>query len=113
MNKTHLSRESFQENEQPGCIHTNMDLYKWAYKLYPWISGNTLREAFLNAVTARRIDMQASPYDAREFGLKPIKIETSEGRKEYIHRQTDIYERSLPIRERLIEEYENVLRAVE
>lgn len=113
MNKNHLSRESFQDTEQPGCIHTNMDLYKWAYKLYPWISGITLREAFLNAVTARRIDMQASPYDAREFGLEPIKIETGEGRKEYIHRQTDIYERSLPIRERLIEEYENVLRIVE
>jgi len=113
MNKNRLSRDTFQDMEQPGCIHTNMDLYKWAYKLTPWISGSVLRDAFLNAVNARRIDMQASPYDAREFGLDPIKIETPVGRKEYIHLQTDIYERSLPIRERLIEEYENVLRVVE
>ena len=113
MNKNRLSRDTFQDMEQPGCIHTNMDLYKWAYKLTPWISGCVLRDAFLNAVNARRIDMQASPYDAREFGLEPIKIETPDGRKEYIHLQTDIYERSLPIRERLIEEYENVLRVVE
>jgi hypothetical protein len=100
------------ENEQAGCLHTNMDLYKWAYKLYPWISGNALRKAFLNAVYARRIDMQASPYDAREFGLEPIKIETEEGRKEYIKLQTDIYEQSMPIREQLIEEYENILQVV-
>jgi hypothetical protein len=112
MNKNHLSRETFQDTEQPGCIHTNMDLYKWAYKLYPWISGNALRKAFLNAVYARRIDMQASPYDAREFGLEPIKIETEEGRKEYIKLQTDIYEQSMPIREQLIEEYENILQVV-
>jgi len=113
MNKNHLSRDTFQQSEQPGCIHTNMDLYKWAYKITPWISGCVLGDAFLNAVNARKIDMQASPYDVREFGLEPIKIETAEGRKEYIHLQTDIYERSLPIRERLIEEYENLLRAVE
>lgn len=112
MNKNRLSRDTFQDMEQPGCIHTNMDLYKWAYKLTPWVSGSVLREAFLNAVNARRIDMQASPYDAREFGLEPIKIETPKGRKEYIDLQTDIYERSLPIREQLIKEYENVLRVV-
>jgi hypothetical protein len=113
MNKNHLSRETFQDTEQPGCIHTNMDLYKWAYKLTPWISGNLLRDAFLNAVNARKIDMQASPYDARKFGLEPIKIETNEGRKKYIHLQTDIYERSIPIRVQLIDEYENVLKTVD
>ncbi|TVR12470.1 MAG: 3-methyladenine DNA glycosylase [Balneolaceae bacterium] len=109
LNKHHLSRDTFADMEQPGCIHTNMDLYKWAYKLYPWISSELIREAFLNACEARKTDMQASPYDARSFGLEPIKIETDEGRKEYITRQMEIYENSMPIREKLIDAYERVL----
>jgi hypothetical protein len=112
MNRHELSRENFQEMEQPGCVHTNMDLYKWAFKLYPWISGELIREAFLNAVQARKTDMQASPYDAREFGLEPIKIETEEGRKTYLEKQTEIFESSTPIRHKLISAYEDVIELV-
>ena len=112
MNRHSLSRDKFAEMEQPGCIHTNMDLYKWAYKAYPWISGDTLCKAFLNAVEARKIDMQASPYDATEFGLEPIKIETESGRKEYVEKQTEVYEKSMPIRTQLIREYERILKWV-
>jgi hypothetical protein len=112
MNRHNLSRERFREMEQPGCVHTNMDLYKWAFKLYPWISGDLIRRAFLNAVEARRVDMQASPYDVTEFGLEPIKIETEAGRKEYLDQQTEIYRSSAPIRQELIEAYEQVLQVV-
>jgi len=112
MNRNELNREKFQEMEQPGCLHTNMDLYKWAFKLYPWISSDVIREAFFNAVETRKVDMQASPYDAREFGLEPIKIETESGRAEYLERQMEIYEKSKPVRERVIEEYEKVLNSV-
>ncbi|PWN08079.1 3-methyladenine DNA glycosylase [Rhodohalobacter mucosus] len=112
LNRNVLSRDTFAEMEQPGCVHTNMDLYKWAFKLYPWISGDTLRKAFLNALVARKIDMQASPYDATAFGLEPIKIETEAGRKEYLERQTEIYENSMPIRMQLTREYEKVLEWV-
>ncbi|MFO7912573.1 MAG: hypothetical protein R6V15_10465 [Desulfotignum sp.] len=113
MNRNKLSREKFQEMEQPGCLHTNMDLYKWAYKFYPWISSELIRKAFMNAVITRKVDMQASPYDAREFGLQPIKIETEEGRKEYLDKQTEIFERSMPIRKELIEVMEDLLVRVE
>lgn len=112
LNRNVLSRDTFTEMEQPGCVHTNMDLYKWAFKLYPWISGSLLQSAFFNALEARKIDMQASPYDATEFGLEPIKIETEAGRKEYLERQTEIYENSMPIRKELIREYERVLEWV-
>ena len=112
MNKHLLDRDHFEEMEQPGCVHSNMDLYKWAFKLYPWISGELLREAFLNAVKARRIDMRASPYDAQSFGLEPIRIETDEGRIEYVNRQMEIHESSKPIRERLISELERLIRLV-
>lgn len=109
MNRHTPSRETFLDLEQPGCVHTNMDLYKWAFKLYPWISSEALRQAFLNAVETRKVDMQASPYDATEFGLKPIKIETEAGRAEYLEKQTEIYENSKPIRGKVIEAYERVL----
>lgn len=112
MNRHHLSREKFQDMEQPGCVHTNMDLYKWAFKLYPWISSEIIRDAFFNAFETRKVDMQASPYDAREFGLEPIRIETESGRKEYIEKQTQIYQNSQPIRHRLIEAYQEVIQIV-
>lgn len=109
MNKNVLDRDNFEEMEQPGCIHTNMDLYKWSFKLYPWISGELLGEAFLNAVEARKIDMQASPYDVRSFGLEPIRIETEDGRLEYAKKQMEIYQLSVPIRNRLISELERLI----
>ncbi len=112
LNKYELSRNNFADNEQPGCIHNNMDLYKWAFKLYPWISSEVIREAFFLAVDARYIDMQASPYDLSGKGLKPIKIETESGRTEYIEKQTMIYRKGIPVRNRLIEEYRNLLALI-
>jgi len=112
-NKHRLSRDTFREMEQPGCIHTNMDLYKWAFKMYPWISSDTIRRAFELAVKARFIDMQASPYDLRERGLQPIKIETEAGRLEYVEQQREIYEKSRPVRSQLIGEYRRLADALD
>lgn len=112
LNKFQLSRETFADTEQPGCIHTNMDLYKWAYKLHPWISSDLILEAFELAIEARTIDMKASPYDLLKDGLTPIKIETEEGRAEYLVAQQSIYEKGIPVREKIILEYETFLQAV-
>ncbi|WP_199535565.1 3-methyladenine DNA glycosylase [Rhodohalobacter sp. SW132] len=112
LNKHDLTRDIFQDMEQPGCIHSNMDIYKWAYKLYPWISSDLIREAFLLAVDARTFDMKASPYDLRDRGLEPIKIETEEGRKVYLKHQTEIWERGLPVRKKLIEAYHKLISLV-
>lgn len=111
-NKFDLNRDNFIQMEQPGCLHTNMDLYKWAFKMYPWISSNTIREAFELAIETRLMDMKASPYDLRERGLEPIKIETAEGRREYIKQQQAIFEKSQPIRKQLIKEYQHLLHAL-
>jgi hypothetical protein len=113
MNRFELSREKFHEMEQPGCIHSNMDLYKWAFKIYPWISSSLILEAFELAVEARHIDMQASPYDLRDQGLEPIKIETEAGRKEYKKKQEMIFEKGLPIRKKVIEIMQDLLAIVE
>ncbi len=108
LNKFNLSREAFNKTEQAGCLHTNMDLYKWSFKLFPWISSDTIREAFVLAVDTRIIDMKASPYDLRSRGLEPIKIETEAGRLEYVKKQKEIYHRSIPIRKQLISEYQRL-----
>lgn len=112
LNKHQLNREKFQDSEQPGCLHTNMDLYKWAFKLHPWIPAEIIQNAFFNALETRKVDMQASPYNAREFGLEPIRIETEKGRKVYLEKQMEIYENSQPIRHRLIEAYQKVIQYV-
>ncbi len=109
LNNFELNRERFAQTEQAGCLHTNMDLYKWAFKMYPWIGSGLIRKAFLLALKTRKIDMKASPYDLREQGLKPIKIESKQGRKEYLKLQKEIYRKSVPIRKQLIEEYEELL----
>ena len=69
--------------EQAGCLHANMDLYKWATKLWPWVGSNFIAKTFLLALEGRKIDMRASPYDLQKEGYAPICIETEEGRKEY------------------------------
>ncbi len=109
MNKFELSRQTFAETEQPGCIHSNMDLYKWAHKLYPWISSDLILEAFELALEARTIDMMASPYDLLDHGLEPIKIETEAGRFQYAKAQQAIFEKGILVREKLIGEIKLVV----
>lgn len=71
------------KNEQAGCLHANMDLYKWATKLWPWIGSDFIAKAFLLALEGRELDMRASPYDLQNHGYTPIRIETEDGRREY------------------------------
>lgn len=110
MNKFELSRNTFDESEQPGCIHSNMDLYKWAHKLYPWMGSDLILEAFELALEARTIDMKASPYDLVEYGLVPIKIETESGRLEYAKAQEAIFKKGKPVRDKLIWEIEKIIQ---
>jgi len=104
-NRIQLNRYSQLEHDQPGCIHANMDLYKWAFTLAPFTSSELVANAFELAWKAREIDMRASPYDLRRFGFVPIPIETKAGREEYIEWQRQLIEHSQPIRERLLRAY--------
>lgn len=101
MNAIEPSRQSFPQNEQPGCLHTNMDLYKWSYKLYPWIPSDIMMDAFLLALKARELDMRAGPYDLSGIGYEAIPIETSEGRIQYKELQAEIWKETMPIREKM------------
>lgn len=111
-NRIQLNRYSQLEHDQPGCIHANMDLYKWAFTLAPFTSSELIADAFEMAWAAREIDMRASPYDLQHLGFSPIPIETKAGREEYINWQRKLHERSQPIRERLLNTYFDIEQAV-
>lgn len=91
------------ELEQGACLHANMDLYKWATKLWPWCGSDLVADTFLLALEGRDLDMRASPYDLRGLGYEPVRVETPEGRERYESEQRALAERAHPVRERLME----------
>ncbi|MEU0498936.1 3-methyladenine DNA glycosylase [Mycobacterium sp. NPDC006124] len=93
-----LSRETQVATEQPGCVHANMDLYKWCYKLGPLIPSELLMDCLDLAAEARMLDMRASPYDLASYGFSPIAIETPTGRAEYVRSQEALARRAAPLR---------------
>ena len=102
MNRLQPSLESRLALEQPGCVHANMDLYKWAAKSMPWIGSELLLDCFELATELRDLDMRASPYDLTAWGRAPLRIETAEGRRVYEMEQRRLAEMAVPLRERLI-----------
>ncbi len=109
LNKLAPTLDGRVDNEQPGCVHVTMDLFKWAMKAQPWVSADLAADAFELAHVARTVDMRASPYDFSAIGLKPIAIETAEGRGEYEAEQRRLSALAEPIRTRLIAELERAL----
>jgi len=108
-----LSRQSQPQNEQPGCLHATMDLFKYAYEIYPLISGELLRKCLKAAVAARVIDMRASPYDVSSHRLcgDAITVETAEGRRLYAMEQEKLFHIAQPVRMELIAAYGMVLQS--
>ncbi|MDP9797229.1 hypothetical protein J2S43_005741 [Catenuloplanes nepalensis] len=102
LNVLQPSRERQTELEQPGCLHANMDVYKWAYKLGPLVESELRADAFALAYDIRSLDMRASPYDLADLGYPPVRVETPEGRAEYAAAQRGFAERAAPLRARLI-----------
>ncbi len=97
------------ELEQCGCLHANMDLFKWAIRFYPWLGSDLVAEAFLLAVELREVDMRASPYDVRALGFAPIPVETPEGQAEYVSLQQELSKKAQPIRSRLVDAYRDLV----
>jgi hypothetical protein len=108
-NVEQLSRDSQVATEQPGCVHANMDLYKWCYKLGPLIASELLMDTLDLAADARELDMRASPYDLTAYGVAPIPIEDAAGRTEFVRRQGDIARRAASVREALLTQCRRLL----
>ena len=102
LNKLSPDLDGRLANEQPGCVHVTMDLYKWAMKSAPWVPAELAADCFELAREARSVDMRASPYDFSAVGLAPICIETPEGRGEYEQEQRRLTKKAEPLRARLI-----------
>jgi len=109
LNAASLARENALAIEQPGCLHANMDLYKWAYKGWPWIASELIVDGLALAFDIRMLDMRASPYDLRARGLSPVCVETPEGRAEYAERQRGFFGRAQELRRQLIGAWDGVL----
>ncbi|MCW0219019.1 MAG: hypothetical protein OJI67_11915 [Prosthecobacter sp.] len=93
--------ETRLEMEQGACLHANMDLYKWAGKLWPWVGSDLVGRVFALAYEGRDLDMRASPYDLHHLGYEPICIETPEGREQYEKEQRELAAEAVPLREEL------------
>lgn len=101
LNELAPTRENQREMEQPGCLHANMDLYKWAYKLSPALPSELVMDCFELSWRIRAMDMQASPYDLAEWGYPPIRIETTAGKADYVAHQRAFAAEAEVLRERL------------
>jgi hypothetical protein len=88
--------------EQPGCLHAAMDCHKWAMKLGPAVPGDLALDCFELARDVRLLDMRASPYDLSSYGWPAVKVETPQGKAEYVARQRSFAERAAALRVRLV-----------
>lgn len=107
-NELQPTREAQRFLEQPGCLHANMDLYKWAYKLTPVLPSELVMDCFELSWRIREMDMKASPYDLAEWGYEPIAIETPQGKAEYVAAQRAFAEEAQVLRARLLDALEVV-----
>ncbi|MGX7681497.1 3-methyladenine DNA glycosylase [Jatrophihabitans sp. DSM 45814] len=96
-------RETQTAMEQPGCLHANMDLYKWAHKLAPAVSSDLIADCFELARDIRVLDMRASPYDLAELGIAPLTIETTDGKAAYARAQQAFALRAATLRSELLD----------
>ncbi|MGZ0655003.1 3-methyladenine DNA glycosylase [Coraliomargarita sp. W4R53] len=108
-NRIQPNKDTRLEHEQCGCLHTNMDLYKLATHCMPWVGSELLWNCFTFAVSARQLDMQASPYDCSSLGFEPVKVETAAGKLAYERRQRELSEAAQPLRDELIARLQQVL----
>ncbi|WP_286689280.1 MULTISPECIES: 3-methyladenine DNA glycosylase [unclassified Aeromicrobium] len=108
-NAWQLGREHQLAHEQPGCLHANMDLYRIAFRLLPFVESTVVLDAFELALEIRTVDMQASPYDVGSYGLDPIPVEVADGRAEYVRRQRDLAARAEPLRRALLAHVDRLL----
>ena len=65
--------------------------------------GLLLADCLELARDVRELDMRASPYDLRDWGYEPVRIETPEGKAAYVAAQRGFSERGQALRARLVQ----------
>jgi hypothetical protein len=69
-------------------------------------------DCFDHARAIRELDMRASPYDLRELGYEPVRVETPSGRAEYAAAQREFAASGQVLRDRLLAAIEAVTHSV-
>ena len=110
-NEGRPTRAGQSDWEQPGCLHANMDLYRWCVKLGPLVDSRLLMDCLELAAEARELDIRASPYDLREYGFEPVAVEEPAGRGEYVRLQSLVADRAAALRGALLKRCERLLAA--
>ncbi|HUR74061.1 MAG TPA: 3-methyladenine DNA glycosylase [Sporichthya sp.] len=103
------SRAAMPDLEQGGCLHTNMDLYKHAYRLSPLVPSELVADCFGLAREIRALDMRASPYDLTDLGYDPVRVETPAGKQQYAEAQRAFAERAGGLRQQLLDTCDSLL----
>ena len=109
LNALQPGRDDRPAFEQPGCLHAGMDLYKHAFRLTPLVCSDLVADCFELARDIRLLDMRASPYDLTALGHPPVRVETAQGKRDYVAAQRDFAERAAPLRARLVAECDRLL----
>ncbi|MGO4661973.1 hypothetical protein AB4Z14_08905 [Terrabacter sp. 2TAF16] len=81
------------------------------HKLIPAVSSDLVMDCFELARDIRSLDMRAAPYDLRELGYEPVRIETAEGKAEYAAAQRAFSVRGQALRARLVDAIDVVTSA--
>ncbi len=102
LNAHEPTRAEQHDWEQPGCVHANMDLYKYAMWFTPHVPSELIADCFELARSARDLDMRAAPYDLSDLGYEPVPVETAEGRRQYVDEQRQIAAVAEGLRARLL-----------
>jgi hypothetical protein len=105
-----LERTDQLRLEQKACVHAHMDLLKIALKLQPFLKAELLGDVLEVAIKARRLDVEASPYDARKYGADIVPVEKQEGRRIYRDRQKQLMGEAEPVRIKLLQAYDEVMK---
>ena len=113
LNEIEPTRATQPDLDQPGCLHATMDLYKWSSKYAALVGSDLVADCFALALDARVLDMDAAPYDLSSLGREPVRVETPEGRAEYVRRQRGISDAGGLLRARLAEALRAALDAVD
>ena len=101
-NQRQLTRDDQVDTDQGGCLHVNMDLYKFAGKLMPLTPSDLLLDCYELALDIRELDMRASAYDLSDWGYQPVAVETAAGKATYVARQREFAARAQVLRDRLL-----------
>jgi hypothetical protein len=109
LNATRPSAARRADQEQPGCLHASMDLYKWSFQLHSFVASELIADCFELAREIRALDMRAAPYDLSALGYQPVRVETADGRAEFVAAQRAFRARAATLRARLVDHYEQLL----